>query len=330
MSKSLGTGIDPLAEIDKHGADAVRFGLLAMGSSQDVRYSDEKIRQGQDLANKLFNAARFAILSIEPGVVAEARPSAIEDRWILSRLERIERALDERFASYDFPHAALDLYGFVYGELCDWYIELVKPRFSGEQRLELSSTLRFVLRETLALAHPLIPFVTEEMWSYVREDGEGLLAGHLRTPLPVALRDPEAESAIERMIAATQAVRSWRDSVNVKPGAPVVARIQATGYEGIAHLIAQQARLELRERSSNGSEPQASVAIPGGSIAILEGIDTEAQEARAAKRREALRTEIARANAKLDNAAFIANAPAEIIAKEQQKLDQLEEELRQG
>ena len=330
MSKSLGTGIDPLDEIDKHGADAVRFGLLAMSSSQDVRYSDEKIGQGQDLANKLFNAARFAVLSIDPEAVAEPAPSAIEDRWILSRLVRIDRRLGERLASFDFAHAALDLYDFIYGELCDWYVELVKPRLRGEQRPQLSSTLRFVLRETLAIAHPLIPFVTEEMWSYVREDGEGLLAGHVREPLGDALIDPEAESALERMIAATQAVRSWRDGVNVKPGERLVARIEATGYDEVAHLLAGQARLELRDPSANGSGPQASVAIPGGSIAILEGIDTSAQEARAEKRREELRAEIIRANAKLDNAAFIAKAPPEIVAKERRKLDALEEELRKA
>jgi valyl-tRNA synthetase len=328
MSKSLGTGVDPLDEIAKHGADAVRFGLLAMGSSQDVRYSDEKIRQGQDLANKLFNAARFAVLSIDLEATAEPRPGAIEDRWILSRLVAIDRVLGERLAGYDFAHAALDLYGFIYGELCDWYVELVKPRLRGEQRLELSSTLRFVLRETLAIAHPLIPFVTEEMWSYVRDGAEGLLAGHVREPLPDSLIDTEAESAIERMIAATQAVRSWRDSVKIKPGTPVIARIDADGYDDIAHLIAQQARLELRDTSFNGSEPQASVAIPGGSVAILEGVDTEAQANRAEKRRADLQAEITRAKAKLDNAAFIANAPPEIIEKEQQKLSELEEELQ--
>jgi valyl-tRNA synthetase len=328
MSKSLGTGIDPLVEIDRHGADAVRFGLLAMGSTQDVKYSDEKIRQGQDLANKLFNASRFAVLSIDPDAVSEPRPAAIEDRWILSRLVRIDRALDERFGSYDFSHAALDLYDFIYGELCDWYVELVKPRLRGEDHVSLSSTLRFVLRETLQIAHPLIPFVTEEMWSYVKEEDEGLLAGHVRTPLPDALRDSESESQIERMIAATQAVRSWRDSVNVTPGARVIARIEADGYEEIAHLIAQQARLELRDSASNGSEPQASVTIPGGRIAILEGVDVAAQAQRAEQRREMLRTEIARAQAKLTNAEFIANAPPAIVERERQKLSELEEELQ--
>jgi valyl-tRNA synthetase len=327
MSKSLGTGIDPLVEIDKHGADAVRFGLLAMGSSQDVRYSAEKIEQGQGLANKLFNAARFVVLSIDPAAPATAQPRAIEDRWILSRLARIDRQLDERFRKFDFAHAAGDLYGFVYGELCDWYVELVKPRLGGEDRDALSSTLRFVLRETLAIAHPLIPFVTEEMWSYVRDDGEGLLAGHARAALPTSLLDPEADGAIDRVIAATQAVRGWRDAVGVTPGAHVVARIEADGYDEIAPLVGRAARLELRDRGSNGGEPQATVAVPGGVIAILEGIDPEAQAGRAEKRREVLRAEIARAQGKLGNAAFVANAPPEVVERERQKLRALEEEL---
>ena len=328
MSKSLGTGVDPIEAIEERGADALRFGLLVMSSTQDVKYSAEKVEQGQDLANKLFNASRLVVLSIDPEAPAESRPTAIEDRWILSRLARIDRQLHDRLGSYDFAHAALELYDFIYGELCDWYLELVKPRLAAEQRLELSSTLRFVLRETLQIAHPLIPFVTEEMWSYVREDGEGLLAGHVHEPLPDSLIDPEAEAQIAQMIAATQAIRSWRDGVNVVPGTRIVARIDAPGYEEIAHLIAQQARIELRDRDTNGGEPQASVAIHGGSIAILEGVDTKAQSARAAKRRSELGADIARAQAKLHNEAFLTNAPSEIVTKERQKLQALEEELR--
>jgi valyl-tRNA synthetase len=329
MSKSLGTGIDPLDAIARYGADGVRFGLLAMSSTQDVRYSVEKIKQGQVLANKLWNAARFVLLSIDQQAPAEARPMTIEDRWILSRLTRIDRTLARRLDTYDFAHAALDLYEFVYGELCDWYIEFVKPRLGGEGHAALSSTLRFVLREALQIAHPLIPFVTEEAWSYVRADSEGLLAGHRRDHLARSHTDPDAEAAIERAITATQAVRAWRDGVNVKPGAAVLARIDADGYEHIAHLIAARARLELRDDPSSSDEPQATIAVPGGSIAILDGIDVSAQEDRAAKRREILLAEIARAQAKLGNAAFIANAPHEIVESERHKLAELEEELRE-
>ena len=327
MSKSLGTGIDPLEDIAKHGADAVRFGLLAMSSSQDVRYSVEKVKQGQELANKLFNAARFVLLAIDPDAEPKPKPTAIEDRWILSRLARIDHALATRLETYDFAHAAFELYEFIYGELCDWYIELVKRRLGGEGHAELSSTLRFVLRETLQIAHPLIPFVTEEAWSYVREDDEGLLAGRHRELLPQSYIDDEADAALARVITTTQVMRGWRDGVGIAPGARIGARIDASGYEEIAPLIAAQARLDLHADGPDGAEPFARVLIPGGAIAVLEGVDLEAQRQRAERRREQLRSELARARGKLANEAFIANAPAEIVQRERDKLAALEREL---
>ncbi len=125
MSKSLGTGIDPLDEIDAHGADAVRFGLLAMSSSQDVRYSAEKIQQGQQLANKMWNASRL-VLTNAADVEPAPRPRTVEDRWILSRLQHTIESTRARFEGYDFSHAAQGLYSFFYGELCDWYLEMVE------------------------------------------------------------------------------------------------------------------------------------------------------------------------------------------------------------
>ena len=170
-------------------------------------------------------------------------PTAVEDRWILSRLARFERELGERIETYEFAHAAHALYDFVYGELCDWYIELVKSRI-GEP--ELAATLHFVLRETLQIAHPIMPFVTEELWQYVREPDEGLLAGVARAPADASAIDPLAEAQIERVIGATQAIRSWRDEVGVKPGTTLAARLDAEGYDGLAPLLARIARLELR------------------------------------------------------------------------------------
>ncbi len=327
MSKSLGTGVDPIDAIAEHGADALRFGLLVMSSTQDVRWSVEKVEQGQGLANKLYNASRFVVLSIDPDAPAQPLPTAIEDRWILSRLHWLAGFLAARLAAYDFAHAALGLYEFVFDELCDWYVELVKPRLRGEDQAALHSTLRFVLRETLTLAHPIIPFVTEEMWAYVRDEDEGLLAGRVASRFPDSLFDPQACEALERVIAAVQAVRSWRNSVGIAPGAWVVARIDADGYDEVAHLVGAQARLELRERGSNGAEPAASVPVPGGAIAILDGIDREAHAERSARRREKLEAEIARAKGKLENASFVANAPPEVVAKERAKLAALEREL---
>jgi valyl-tRNA synthetase len=323
MSKSLGTGIDPLDEIDKHGADAVRFGLLAMSSTQDVRYSAEKIEQGQRLANKLWNAGRFVAIEAGPASAAPPPPASmtLEDRWILSRLARFEAGVASQIGRYDFPRLARTLYDFVYGELCDWYLELVKGRL-GEPAL--AETLRFVLRETLQLAHPVMPFVTEELWRYFRRDGEGLLAGVVRTPLEVSI-DAEAEGALERVIGATAAVRNWRDQVGVKQGQRIAVRLEAEGWDAEAtQLLARIARLDLREAADAAV---ASVAVPGGSLAVLEGVDLSAHEARRERERARLVAEIERLKAKLANEGFIAKAPPDVVARERDKLSALEREL---
>ena len=184
MSKSLGTGIDPLDEIDAHGADAVRFGLLAMSSSQDVRYSAEKIQQGQQFANKMWNASRLVLLNaadVEPA----PRPRTVEDRWILSRLQRAIERWRGQVAAYDLSHAALDLYAFFYGDFCDWYLEMVKPRLY-EHEEEVSATALHVLGQTLALAHPMLPFVTEEIHSFM----PGARARPRGQPVPRGRRGP--------------------------------------------------------------------------------------------------------------------------------------------
>ncbi|MGH2849186.1 MAG: valine--tRNA ligase [Solirubrobacteraceae bacterium] len=324
MSKSLGTGIDPLEEIDRSGADAVRFGMLAMSSSQDVRYNVEKIEQGAALANKLFNAARFAILAVGDAVgdgAAAVAPSAVEDRWILSRLARAERELDEQIEGYDFSRVARSLYDFVYGELCDLYIELVKPRL---EEPELRATLRFVLRRTLMLAHPIMPFVTEDLWSHLREDGEGLLAGVVRPAAGVLVVDQHAEAALEWVIASTQILRRWRDRFSVPQGAVLAAHLdhERAGSEE-AGLLARIARVELR----GSGEGVATVTIPGGSIHLLEGVDPAAHEERRARERARLESEIARCEGKLANERFVANAPPEVVAAEREKLAELRREL---
>ncbi|MFI5003891.1 MAG: valine--tRNA ligase [Solirubrobacterales bacterium] len=348
MSKSLGTGIDPLEEIERHGADAVRFGLLTMSSSQDVRYSAEKVRQGQALANKLFNAARFALLRIAslPGVM-DRNPThplapagrvgtgslAIEDRWILSRLQEIKADTAARIEDYDFSHTALGLYDFVYGELCDWYLEIVKPRLASDAPLEsgsedreaLAATLLYVLRETVALAHPVIPFVTEELWSYLEDSGE-LLAAQSYPQAEQTLIDPAAEIALERTIEAVTLVRGWRDSVNASPGMIVPVRINAEGYDTTAEILANLAHLEL---SDSGAQPVASISVPCGTIEVLsdQGLDFEAAGRRRAAAREKLDGEIARVQRKLSNASFLQKAPAEVVEGERTKLARLQSEL---
>jgi len=349
MSKSLGTGIDPLDLIDggprppvfaeggdfpAYGADALRFGLLAMSSTQDVRFSEEKISQGQALANKLYNATRFVAMRVDRDLAgAAAQPRTVEDRWILSLLQATKADTQARIAGFDFAKAALGLYDFVYGDLCDWYLELVKPRLGSDadpgDRAALGATLLHVLRETIATAHPIIPFVTEELWDLLGyAQAEGLLAAG-RLPEPdEALRDPDAEAAMERSIEAIKALRTWRESIGVKAGAIVPGVLRAAGYEQTAARVAGLARFSF-DGDGDGAEPVATIAIPGGAVGVLacEAVDLGAADRRLAQAREQIAREIARAAAKLANEGFVAKAPAPVVAAERAKLGRLREEL---
>jgi valyl-tRNA synthetase len=381
MSKSLGTGIDPIDLIEggprppvfakgseppgdfpAYGADAVRWGLLAMSSGQDVSFSEDKVAQGLQLTNKLWNAARLILLgtvestsSIPLGDSAEPNPpagssdsaepkppasvvtaTAVEDRWILSRLERARAEVGSRIERFDFSHAALALYDFIYGELCDWYLELVKPRLrAGEP--ELSELLRHVLTETVALAHPLIPFETEEIYSHI-PGSQGLLAA--RVAGPPGTVDDAAEATVQRAIVAVQALRRWRDLAGVKAGAMISARLDASGYEETAEQVGRLARVSFAPgpgapaagESRNGvgsADSTASVAIPGGTVEILASaeLDLGAAERRLAARRVKLEDEIERAERKLANSGFVAKAPPAVVQGERDKLAQLRAEL---
>ncbi len=283
MSKSLGTGIDPMNLIEggprppvftqggdfpAYGADAVRWGLMAMSSGQDVRFSEEKISQGQQLTNKLWNASRLVLLGVGPEARAAITPRTVEDRWILSRLERARREISERIEEFDLSHASLRLYDFIFGELCDWYLELVKPRLRAREP-ELAGVLLHVLTETLLLAHPMIPFVTEEIYSHI-PGGEGLLAA--RQAGPGNELDEAAEETLGRVVEAVQALRGWRDQAGVKVGVPVPARLAAQGYEETAEHIAALGKLSL---SDDGPAAVDSIPVPGGAIEILPSSDVD-------------------------------------------------------
>ncbi len=328
MSKSLGTGIDPLEQIDQYGADAVRFGLLAMSSTQDVRYSVEKVGQGNDLANKLWNASRLVLLKAGE---AEAAPvgEAPEDRWIVSRLQRVARDTAQRIDAYDFSHAALGLYEFFYNEFCDWYLELVKPRLYTEAEAgggPVSQTLLYVLERTLALMHPLMPFVTEEIWSLLPGE-RGLLAC---APWPEpndSLIDEDAEQRLARLIEAVTAVRRQRDELDVAPGVRLAARVAASGYEdGLEQSLAQLGRLDLDQ---GVGEAAASVSIPGGAVEIFasDAFDPAAADEKRAAQRAKIEGEIARLEKKLANESFVAKAPAEVVDGERDKLARYRDEL---
>jgi valyl-tRNA synthetase len=324
MSKSLGTGIDPLDEIDAHGADAVRFGLLAMSSGQDVRYSSDRIQQGEDLANKLWNASRLVLLNAAPAPGEQPRPVRVEDRWIASRLQRAIEAVTVELDSYDFAHATLELYRFFWSELCDWYLEIVKPRlYDGEP--EVAATLLWVLEQTLALAHPTMPFVTEEIYSYLDAaagDGPEMLVIHPFPSADPSLIDEGAERELENSIELTRSVRRWRDLVGVAAGSVLRARL-SSGEEP-HELVARLARL-----SFDGADGKPLAAFGPVEILASDEVDAEQVRNRIDERRRALHDEVERAERQLANDAFVDNAPAEVVEGEREKLASYRAELEE-
>jgi valyl-tRNA synthetase len=331
MSKSLGTGIDPLdivgggerppvfeqgGEFPAYGADGLRFGLLAMSSSQDVRFNEERVKQGADLANKLWNASRLVLLRVED-LAAEPRTETVEDRWIVSRLERLTERVTELYESFAMSHAALELYEGFWTDVCDWYLELVKPRLYGET--PPSATLLWVLERTLTLLHPIMPFVTEEIWSYMPGE-RGLLAASAWPAPDRSLIDEEAEELVGAAIATVTELRRYRDEAGVPARATLRARISAE-----APLRGHIARLARVEFTDDGDGAVATV----GPVEVLpsEGISAEDQAARVEARRSALEAEIARAEGKLANDGFVKKAPSEVVDREREKLERFRAEL---
>jgi valyl-tRNA synthetase len=328
MSKSLGTGIDPLELIDVHGADALRFGLLAMSSAQDVKFNEERVKQGRDLANKLWNASRLILLRVSD-VSPSTASAEVEDRWIVSRLERLTARVTEQFDDFRFSHAALDLYGAFWSELCDWYLELAKPRLYEEDNEAVSGVLLWALERTLRLLHPVMPFVTEEIWSLMPGE-RGLLAVADWPEADPSLLDEQAEADVGRLIEAVTSLRRYREEVAAKPSAILRGRLRADGYDGLGEHLARLARLELVGDDASNGDVLATVAVPGGGVQVLpsDAFDPAEAERRRSARREQLAGEIERAERKLANEQFVERAPAEVVAEERRKLEEYREALR--
>ncbi len=336
MSKSLGTGIDPLEMIDKYGADASRFGLLVMSSTQDVRFSEEKIAMGRSFANKLWNAARLVLLASE-GEAAERSDAHEVDRWIASRLQRCLGAVEEAVSEYDFARAVDLLYHFVWDEFCDWYLEMVKPRLYGDdegERFAAAGHARWVLDRIVHLLHPFMPYVTEEI---AAQYGSGPLLKGEHPRRDDALLAPSDEAAVARVQAAVNAVRVFRAESGVAPGQVLSARFEADepGADGwyvrFAPAFRALAKVELggaRGAGGPGGVDEAGghdhgenvVPVPGGRLAVAATVDSAEEAARLAALLAKLDAEVTRSEAKLSNAAFVEKAPAAIVDKERAKL----------
>jgi valyl-tRNA synthetase len=249
-------------------------------------------------------------------------------------VSRLECATDEitgLLDSFQFSRAALALYDVLWGEVCDWYIELVKPRLYDKEgdRSALSANLLWVLERVLALLHPMMPFVTEEIWSFLPGE-RGLLAASRWPDRRPEAADSQAERVVGDLIEAVTSVRRWRDEVGVPAAARVRARVAAGGYEQTAAHLGQLARLELLDGDVNG-DVETSVAIPGGAVQIYatEAIDAGEAEKRRQEKRVQLEGEVARAQGKLANEQFVTKAPPDVVQAERDKLERFQAELEE-
>jgi len=326
---------DPLLIVDEYGADALRFTMLT-GSTpgNDVKLSPTRIESNRNFANKMWNAARFVVGNLESGEVSEPDTAALtrQDRWIISRHNRLIGEVTRLMDDYQFGEAGRQLYGFLWGEYCDWYIEMAKTRLYGEDEAAketVRSVLVYVLERTLRLLHPYMPFVTEEIWQHLPHEGEALIVA----PWPEAGEvDDDAEAGIGLVMDLVRAVRNARSDNDVEQGRRIAAIIVAgdkftllqgerTMLESLAHIDPE--RLEIVP--SLEKKPERALTLVSGEVEVylpLAGmVDLERERARLAKELERLAGEMARAEKLLANESFVAKAPAAVIQKERDKLE---------
>jgi valyl-tRNA synthetase len=340
MSKSKGNIVDPLDLIDRYGADALRFTLAAMAAQgRDIKLSTSRVEGYRNFGTKLWNAARFCEMN---GCVrrADFDPAQVKgtiDRWILGETERAVAAVVEGLESYKFNEAAGTAYRFVWGAFCDWYLELAKPVLQGEDeaaKTETRATAAYVLDQTLAILHPFMPFITEELWRVTGAQGParaGLLA-LAPWPQPKDLLDPEADAEITWLVDLIQSVRSVRAEMNVPAGAQVPLVLTGAG-EGARRRLA--VHMETLKRLARLSEVTLADAAPKGSARFVVGeataalplegvIDLAAEKARLTKEQAKLADEIAKIDGKLGNANFVARAPEEVIEEQKERREAAE------
>ena len=339
MSKSTGNGIDPLDWIDTYGADATRFTLVRSASpGSDIAVSDESAQAGRNFVSKLWNATRFAMLNgatVDGDVPTVADASAI-DRWILSRLARTVADVDRYLEDFQFAKACDALFHFTWDEFCDWYVELSKLPLEqgGDQATATRRVLGHILDVLLRLWHPVIPFVTEELWTTLTH-GEslvrsawpsGLVTGVGRPLIDVHTFDADAEALVDELQAVVTEVRRFRAEQGLPPARRVPARIDGLASTHLREFEQQLRALARLQPADDQFSETAAVVVGHGDRAIrvaldLSGtIDVGKERTRLAKALDVALTEIGLAETKLANPEFTGKAPAAVIEKMRARL----------
>lgn len=341
MSKSLGNGIDPMEVIDQYGADALRW-FLSNGSApgQDVRFSYEKMDASWNFINKIWNASRYVIMNLGDFSIEDIDlnlEKSIADKWILARLNETVAQVTELFEKFEFGEAGRQLYRFIWDDYCDWYIEMSKEQLTqgtDSQKQSTKSVLVHVLDQTLKLLHPIMPFVTEEIWEHIPHEGDSLVTA----AYPVVnsdFRDEEAVSNMEMLIEVIRSVRTIRSEANRPLSKTIDLLIKAKSDKEKVFLIENQSYISrfcnpeqlTIETEINAPDEVKTAVVKGAEIFIpLAGlVDIGEEIERLKKEEEKWLNEINRVEKKLSNEKFVANAPDAIVEEERQKGKQYQE-----
>ena len=331
MSKSLGNGVDPLEIIKLYGADALRFTLITGNSpGNDTRFSADKVEAARNFANKIWNASRFVLMNLEVENTALPPLSQLEpeDKWILSKMNRLVEEVTENLESYDLGVALSKLYDFFWDSFCDWYIELCKARLFAEDdnrqaKLTAQSVLAHVLFVALRLLHPFMPFITEELYLSLPHEKTSIMFESWPKP-DDALRFSADEADMEKIMGAINAIRARRSEMNVPPSRRAALFIETKEHDLFAAGIPFFQRLAGISEVSFEQPPADVVTIvtDGARLFIPLGdlVDFGAELARLQNEKKKLHKEIERAGSKLNNPGFLAKAPAEVVEEEKTKL----------
>ena len=349
MSKSLGNGIDPLEIIDKYGTDALRFSLIyGISAGNDIRYMPEKLELASNFANKLWNASKFVLGNIQGKIEdsyleKEELPTnlAYEDKWILAKLNRITKEITNNLDKYDIGVALQKVYDFIWNEFCDWYIEMVKPRLYDENANNKDAclwTLNKVLINSLKLLHPVMPFMSEEIFQKLYHTEESIMIAKW-PEYKEEWNFEKEENEIEQLKEIIVAIRNLRTTQNIHPSkksslifvtkelAQMVEESKAMIEKlGFANNIEVKTENEnMPENATSIHTSQMEVIIPLGDL-----IDKEAEKARLQEEIKRLESEVQRAEKMLSNQGFISKAPAEKVEEEKQKLIKYQDLLQKA
>ena len=337
MSKSLGNGIDPLEVIKDYGADALRF-MLATGNApgNDMRYMDEKVKASRNFANKVWNASRFIMMNLPDNFKADKLPEnlTVEDKWIVSKFNTLAKIVNENLEKFELGVAVQNLYDFIWDIYCDWYIELTKPRISagGETAEAAQTVLVWVMKGMLKLLHPFMPFITEEIWQALVNDGTAIMLNSF----PVydeKLSYKEDEEKFEKIIEAIKGIRATRNGMNVPPS------VKAKVYIETDEQDIFKSGVMFFERLASASEvaiadkwdiPDTVTVVTDCArifIPLSDIIDVEKEMARLNKEKKAVQKDLDFLNGKLSNQGFLAKAPEKLIEAERAKLAKAQEKM---